>query len=107
MNKGDYFKTETYTEAGVIFSIERLNADWPDYEEAEKLIFSLAENQGVKAVSNTFHKDGERCRAWWFLDEDHVEPENQGHDDIGALFALGWEPDSTTMLNIVLKGLHQ
>lgn len=107
MKKGDCFTTKTYTKDGVIFSIERLDVDWPDYEEVEKLIISLAEIQGVKAVFNTYQKKGKRYRAWWFLDEDRVEPEDQGHDDMGALFALNWEPDSTTVFGTLFRGVYQ
>ena len=98
MKKGDCFTTILRTKDGVVsFSIERMSEDWPSYLETEKIITSLAEAKGLKAVSNAFFRDGKNCRSWWFLNEDLVEPEGRGHDDVEALFALGWEPNTTTI----------
>lgn len=103
--KGEYYITREQGKDQDNLKVEKITADFPDFEEAEKLILTLAEEAGLKAVSNTYYEDDKHRRAWWFLDDGFVTPEGRGFEDIEALHDLNWKPETQPIVEIDLMTL--
>lgn len=88
---GEIFKTENgiiTTKIGNQIIIKEITR-WPRDVEVKETIEKLAEYQGVKVFHNTVENNDELYRVWWFVEEDIIDPEGRGYDDVDALLELG------------------